>query len=74
MMHYGSNTEEEVDINSAKTVATWSGNIAAPATVRITHWNGDNENPVEVNWFTINLTSSNNGGGGGDNGGNGDME
>ena len=76
MMHYGNNTEEEVDINSAKTVATWSGNIAAPATVRITHWNGDNENPVEINWFTINLTSSNNGGGGGggDNGGNGDME
>ncbi len=47
------NDEEEANIASSKTSASWSGNIAAPATIQVSHGNGDRENPETTLWFTI---------------------
>ena len=67
------NNESEANINSAKTSATWTGNIAS-GTVQVRRWVGTAEEPDEANWFTINVTAANNGGGGGGGESSGDME
>ena len=56
------NEEEEAEINSARNQATWTGNISS-GSVQIVKMSGTAEDPVSVNWFTINI-SSNNGSGG----------
>lgn len=68
---YGNNNEDEANMAASKSSATWNGNIAGPATVRVKHWNGDPELPEVVDWFTINVTApASSGGNTGSNTGN----
>ena len=55
-LHYGSNNEAELSINNAGTSASWSGTIYS--TVQVYHGNGDNEDPEDKLWFTIEVTGS----------------
>ena len=56
------NMEEEIDIASNGTSASWSGMVSSPALVKIYKIVG----PDRVLWFKINLTGSSTGGDGGD--------
>lgn len=52
-LRYGNNNSAEASVAANGASASWSGSIAAPATVTVVHGNGSNAN--EVSWFTINV-------------------
>lgn len=58
----GTGMEEEINVQN-RTTGSWSGNIAAPATVRIIRDNGNIDDPEHYTWFTINVSAAGNGGG-----------